>query len=137
MHDLLTDARTAIKTFTAVREARAEGLEPSVRVLVEMPVINAGPSFYDTLEGCMFANRDKELRNAVREVFNGLSDEDKRVLCSVPENGRFLVRAALWSLELELVLPSRLYHKAMGAILHQLVKAKLNQIKAVSVCQQK
>lgn len=137
MHDLLTDARTAIETFTAVREARAKGLEPSVRVLVKMPVINAGPSFYDTLEGCMFANRDKELHNAVYEVFKGLSYEDKRVLCFVPENGRFLVRAALWSLELELALPSRLYHKAMGAILHQLVKVKLNQVKAVSVCQQK
>ncbi len=135
MHKILTDVRTAAETFTAVRELRAKGLEPSVKVLVKMPVINAGPSFYDTVEGCMFANRDKEMHNAVRQVFKGLSYEDKRALSFLPENGRFLVRAALWALELEPALTPRLYHKAMRAILHKYVEIKQNQVKAVNGCQ--
>ncbi len=129
MHKILTDVRTAAETFTAVRELRARGLEPSVKVLVKVPAINTGVPFYGTVEGCMSANRDKELCNAVWEVFKGLSYEDKRTLCFVPENGRFLARAALWSRELEPALPPRLYHKAMGAILHDYIRIKQNQVK--------
>ena len=73
----------------------------------------------------MFTHRDKDVHDAVRGVFKGLSYEDKRTLCFSPEDGRYLLRVQLWERELEPVLSSRQYHKAMGAILHQYIRIKL------------
>lgn len=128
MESLLKDARTAARTFIDMRHARAEGKVVRPKMVMRMPLIKAGPAFYDTPEGCMFANRDKELHDAVWGVFKGLSYEDKRVLCFSPENGRFLARLQLWERELEPALPPRQYHKAMGAILHQYVTVKLARV---------
>lgn len=127
MMGLINDAKVAAKVFTDMRGARTRGLEPSVRVLVKMPIIKSGPAFYDTPEGCMFSNKDKDVHDAVWGVFKGLSYEDKRTLCFSPENGRFLARVQLWERELEPALPSRQYHKAMGAILHQYIRIKLTR----------
>ncbi len=120
--------RAVLSTIDSVREKRGGqcGLEPKIQVLVKTPVVNPGPAFYDTLEGCMFANRDKELHDAVREAFKGLSHEDKRLLCFSPEPGRYLLRVQLWASALAPALPPRLYHKAMGAILHKYVSIKLS-----------
>lgn len=128
MMGMIKDAKVAAKVFTDMRGARIRGLEPSVRVLVKIPVIKSGPAFYDTPEGCMFSNKDKDVRDAVWKVFKELSYEDKWVLCFSPEDGRFLVRVQLWERELGLALPSRQYHKAMGAILHKYVRIKLARV---------
>lgn len=126
--DLMSDAKVAVSVFMDMRRARAEGKEVRPEMVRCYPRINMGPSFYDTLEGCMFANRGMAMRDAVGGVFKGLSYEDKRVLCFSPEDGRFLVRIQLWERELEPVLPSRQYYKAMGAILHKYVEIKLRRM---------
>lgn len=122
--DLINDTRAAAKVFMAMRKARAEGKDVRPQMVRRYPRTKIGPAFYDTVEGCMFANRDKAVHDAVWEVFGGLSYEDKEALSFSPENGRFLVRASLWSLELESALPPRLYHKAMGEILRKYVEIK-------------
>ena len=128
MMGMIKDAKVAAKVFTDMRGARTRGLEPSVRVLVKMPIIKSGPAFYDTPEGCMLTHMDKAVHDAVWKVFKELSYEDKWVLCFSPEDGRFLVRVQLWERELGLALPSRQYHKAMGAILHKYVRIKLARV---------
>lgn len=125
--DLINDARVAVMVSADMRKARAEGEVVRPRMVMQVPFIKSGPAFYDTPEGCMFANRDKVLRDAVWTVFRGLPYEDKRMLSFSPENGRYLVRASMWSLELEPALPPRLYHKAMREILHQYVRIKLSR----------
>ena len=131
MELLLKDIGVAARVFTDMRKARAEGREVRPKMVMRMPIIKTGPSFYDTVEGCMFANRDKELRDAVWTVFRGLPYEDKEMLSFSPENGRFLVRAGLWNLELEPALTPRLYHKAMGAILHQYIRIKSAHVRGI------
>ena len=73
MIGLVVDTKTAVRTFIDMRRARAEGKVARPKMIMRMPLIEAGPAFYDTPEGCMFANRDKELYDAVRGVFKGLS----------------------------------------------------------------
>ena len=124
MQNFIADVMETAKAFATVREARARGLEPKIRVTVKMPAINRSPAFYETPEGCMFANKDKALHDAVWEVFKGLSYEDKKLLCFSPEPGRYLLRAKLWVNALEPALPPRLYHKAMGVIMHLYVSIK-------------
>lgn len=133
MENFIADAREAVGAFVAMREARERGREPELRVVVRMPFINAGPSFYDTPEGCMFTHRDKDVHNAVREAFKGMSYEDKRVLCFSPEPGRHLLRVQLWRDALEPILSPRMYHKAMRAILRQYVSIKLNHVAKMEV----
>lgn len=76
----------------------------------------------------MFTHRDKATHDAVWEVYKGLPYEDKSVLCFLPEPGRYLLRVQLWKDTLEPALPSRQYHKAMGAILHKYVRIKMYQV---------
>lgn len=127
MQDLIEDAKTAVKVFIDMRRARAEGKEVRPKMVMQLPVINSGPAFYSTPEGCMFTHRDKAVHDAVWEVYKGMPYEDKRVLCFSPEPGRYLLRVQLWRDALELALPLRQYHKAMGAILHQYVAIKLSR----------
>ena len=127
MQNFIADVKETAKAFATVREARARGLEPKIRVTVKMPAINRSPAFYETPEGCMFANKDKALHDAVWEVYKGMPYEDKRTLCFSPEPDRYLLRVQLWERELEPALPPRQYHKAMGAILHQYVRIKMYQ----------
>ncbi len=127
--DLINDARIAVGVFVDMRRARAEGKDVRLKMVRCCPCIKSGPAFYDISEGCMFTHRDRALHNAVWEVFKTLSYEDKRVLCFPPENGRFLARVQLWERELEPALPPKLYHKAMGAILHQYVRIKLAHVR--------
>lgn len=119
--------RAAVEAFAAAREARACGLEPKIQVTVKMPVINRSPVFYETPEGCMFADKDKAVHDAVWEAFKGLSHEDKRMLCFSPKPGRYILRAQLWERGLGPALPPRLHHKAMGEILRLYVRIKLSQ----------
>ncbi len=127
MIGLVVDTKTAVRTFIDMRRARAEDKVARPKMVMRMPLIEARPAFYDTPEGCMF----KELHDAVRGVFKGLSYKDKRTLCFSPENGRYLAKVQLWERELELALPSRQYHKAVGAILHKYVMMKLDQAAGV------
>ncbi len=75
----------------------------------------------------MLTHRDKAVHDAVWEVFKELSYEDKRVLCFSPEPGRYLLRVQLWRSALGPVLSPGLYHKAMGAILHQYISIKVHR----------
>ncbi len=124
MQNFIADAKEAAGAFAAAREARARGLEPKIKVVVKMPMIKPGPAFYDTPEGCRFANGDKSLHDAVWEAFKGLPYEDKRLLSFSPKPGRHLLRAQIWADALAPALPPRLYHKAMGTILHLYVSIK-------------
>ncbi len=128
MIDLISDARIAAKVFTDMRGARAEGKTVRPKMVMQIPMIKSGPAFYDTPEGCMLTHRDKAVHDAVWEVFKELSYEDKRVLCFSPEPGRYLLRVQLWRDALGPVLSPGLYHKAMGAILHQYVRIKLARV---------
>lgn len=125
MQNFMTDVKEAAEAFAAAREARARGLEPKIRVTVKMPAINRSPTFYETPEGCMFANKDKALHDAVWEMFEGLSYEDKRLLCFLPKPGGYLLRAQIWADTLEPALSPRQFHKAIGKILHLYVRIKL------------
>lgn len=135
MQNFIADVKEAAEAFAAAREARVRGLEPKIKVVVEMPMIKPGPAFYDTPEGCMFANGDKGLHDAVWEAFKGLPYEDKKLLCFSPKPGRYLLRAQIWENALAPALPPRLYHKAMGTILHLYVSIKFaNKREEIQCC---
>ena len=122
MTGLISDARIAAKVFVGMRGVRTED-----KVVMQIPIIKSGPAFYGTPEGCMFTHRDKDVHDAVWEVYKGMPYEDKRTLRFSPETDRYLLRVQLWERELEPAWPPRQYHKAMGAILHQYVRIKMYQ----------
>ncbi|MCI9547472.1 MAG: hypothetical protein HFH60_12450 [Lachnospiraceae bacterium] len=135
MQNFIADVKEAAKAFAAAREARVRRLEPKIKVFVNMPVINRSPAFYETPEGCMFANGDKSLHDAIWEAFKGLSYEDKRLLCFSPKPGGYLLRAQIWADTLEPALSPRQFHKAMGKILHLYVSIKFaNKREDVKCC---
>lgn len=111
MTGLISDARIAAKVFVGMRGVRTED-----KVVMQIPIIKSGPAFYDTPEGCMFTHRDKDVHDAVWEVYKGMPYEDKRVLCFSPKPGRYLLRVQLWERELEPALPPRQYHRPDGKL---------------------
>lgn len=133
MKDLINDISTAIGVVGYMRRARAEGKDVVPQMVRRYPRVARDPSFFETIEGCMFASKDRLMRNTVWRVFEILPHEDRKALCSSPENGRFLARTQLWRAELEAVLPPKQYHEAMGAILHLYAKIKRDCTRRMSM----
>lgn len=49
MNCMLKDVKTSVRLFSEMRKARKEGGGFEIRRVI--PCINAGPAFYDTMEG--------------------------------------------------------------------------------------
>ena len=121
---ILNDAKTAVDLFSRMRKARKVNEEVSVRVVREIPLVNCGVSFLDTVEGCCLANSRKDVREAVWKIFKGFTYEEKRMLSFSPEDGKFIMRVDFWADKLKPVLSSGQYRSAMRSILHWYVHIK-------------
>lgn len=122
---LIVDAKTAINLFGKMRKARKAGIEMEVQEVEvkKIPVISA-PGFYDTVEGCVFANCADNIHETTKNVFKAFTNEEKRQLAFSPEDGEFIDRVNFWKDALKPALPTRQYNIAMQSLLHWYIHIK-------------
>lgn len=124
MKKFISDAKTAIDLYKEIRRARKKGKRIEVRCCTQMPFINPGPSFYGTMEGCMFANGPKCIFESAYAAFNALTFEEKHSLGLAPKDGEFVARANFWRKILKPVMPPSEHRTAMSLLLHKYVCIK-------------
>lgn len=121
---ILTDFKTDVNLFGDLRRARKNGSEVQIQRMIQVPYINAGPGFLDTVEGCTLMHCERDIFERILEVFSGLPYEQKRCLAFAPKDGEFISRAQFWINTLKPVLTARQYHIAIDAILHWYIHIK-------------
>lgn len=85
--------------------------------------------WYSTMEGCLFANRSRELERAVKAVFSTFDEETKHRLTFAPKYRKkeWVERAAFWREKLQ-CLPSKQYHLAMSYIIQHYIRCVRNRL---------
>ena len=123
-NNLFTDAKTAVNLFRDMRKARKNGCNVEIRNVAELPFINCGPGFLNTVEGCKLVNGDSSVYENVKQVFDGLSYELKNKLIFSPKDGEFIARAQFWKSVLKPVMDPKKYSLAIYLILHWYIHIK-------------
>lgn len=116
-NNLVNDAKIAAKMFLHIRKARKQGREVRIEHRMQIPVLNCGPGFYGTVEGCTLSWLDRDIVNKARDAFDGLPYDEKLKLQSIPEKGEFIKRAKLWKELLSPVMTESQCHLAMIKII--------------------
>ncbi len=122
MNCMLKDVKTSVRLFSEMRKARKEGGGFEIRRVI--PCINAGPAFYDTMEGCLLTHYGKDIHDIALEFFQGLPYEKKHWLSCSPANNEFVERAEFWRESLKPIMTSRQYGVAITAIIHWYIHVK-------------
>ncbi len=122
--NFLTDIRTAVNVFGEIRKGRKEGHEIEVRRTVEVPCIQLGVGFLDTIEGCVLANCDDAIYRIASKTYRELPYEKKYQLAFQVEDGEYINRACLWKEVLKSVMTPKQCRVAMIAILHWYIHIK-------------
>lgn len=107
-----------------MRKARKNGCNVEIRKVAELPFINCGPGFLNTVEGCKLVNGDYSVYENVKQVFDGLSHEQKYKLVFSPKDGEFIARAQFWKSILKPVMDTKKYSLAIYSILHWYIQIK-------------
>lgn len=123
-NNIFTDINTAVSVFADARRARKKGMEVTVKRLMEIPAIKPDPAFLNTPEGCMLANRDREVFDIVFHVFHQLPTEEAHRLEFSPKDGEFADRARTWKAALKPVMIDRQFYLAIRLILGQYISIK-------------
>lgn len=123
-NNLFTDAKTAVNLFRDMRKARKNGCNVEIRNVAELPFINCGPGFLNTVEGCKLVNGDSSVYENVKQVFDGLSYEQKYKLVFSPKDGEFIARAQFWKSVLKPVMDHKKYSSAIYSILQWYIHIK-------------
>ncbi len=124
---VITNIKMAINAFVQIQKQRKKN-SGKVGQTKELPFLVCG-GFYNTVEGCVFSQFSKDVRNQAERAFDGLPSEIKHSLQFSPKNGEFIIRANLWKSILRPVMPPQQYHMAMGHILHWYAHIKQNDRK--------
>ena len=90
---IFTDFKTAANLFGELRRARKNGSEVRIQRTIQVPYVNLGAGFLDTVEGCTLIHCGKDVFERVLEVFSGLPYEQKHCLVFAPKDGEFISRA--------------------------------------------
>lgn len=123
-NNLLKDVRIAANFLVDMRRARKNGNEVKVNKVVTVPYMQCGTGFLDTAEGCTLSWLDKEIVDAARMAFNGLSPEERRRLSSSPEDGEFIERVHVWKEILVPVMTKKQCHIATNCIIEWYIHIK-------------
>lgn len=123
-NNLFTDAKTTVNLFRDMRKARKNGCNVEIRNVAELPFINCGPGFLNTVEGCKLVNGDSSVYENVKQVFDGLSYELKNKLIFSPKDGEFIARAQFWKSVLKPVMDQKKYSSAIYSILQWYIHIK-------------
>lgn len=134
---LIIDAKTAINLFGKIRKARKAGIETEVHEVEvkRIPVISV-PGFYDTVEGCVFANCANNIHETAKNVYKTFTNEKKGQLAFSPKDGEFIDRVNFWKDVLKPVLPPKQYNIAVQSLLHWYIHIKNLGCKEVVGCQE-
>lgn len=124
---IFTDFKTAANLFGELRRARKNGSEVRIQRTIQVPYVNLGPGFLDTVEGCTLIHCGKDVFERVLEVFSGLPYEQKHCLVFAPKDGEFISRAQFWRNTLKPVLSARQYYIAICAILQWYIHIKTSR----------
>lgn len=122
MNNLINDVKTSARLFGKMRKVRKDGGKIEIRRAI--PCINAGPSFHDTVEGCLLTHYGKDIHGIVQEFFYGLSYEKKHWLSFSPESGGFIERANFWRGSLKPIMAPKQYGIAITAIIQWYIHIK-------------
>jgi len=123
-NNIMKDIKTAAGIFKDMRKARKEGAEIKIHKSVQRPLLNAGPGFYDTVEGCTLSNCSQEIRTAAQKAFRELPCEEKRRLLNAPEDGEFIERLHFWEGLLQPVLLPGQFRTARAALIRWYIHIK-------------
>lgn len=132
-NNLVTDVKTAVNLFRDMRKERKNGCDIEVRKVAEMPIINCGPTFLNTVEGCRLMNGEYSVYQNVKQVFDRLSYEEKHKLEFAPKDGEFIARARFWRSVLKPVMDSKQYRTSMYLILDWYIQNKRINVKGGAV----
>lgn len=124
--NLLSDAKTAVGIFKAMRKSRKAGQEIKIKSTISVPIMQLGCGFYDTVEGCTLSWCSSEIVEASRKAFYSLAPETGRVFSQPSKDGEFVVRAFCWKEILKPFLTAKDSHVAMIRILKWYIHIKKN-----------
>ncbi len=114
-NELASDLKTAATVFSNIRKMRKCGTV-KVEKVRQIPVVEAGIQFYDTVEGCVLSHY-KDIKDIAIKEYNKLPETIKYGLSTAPKSGEFADRVILWKEILRPVLTDKQYHRAMKAII--------------------
>lgn len=118
--NILQDIKTAAKLTREIRRAKKDGASGvHIKPVYMVPIINPGPAYYNTMEGCLTWKLGRDTEQAVMKFFKELPYETQRRLEFTPEKpGEWVECARFWQRELRPILPSKMYHETMIMFIH-------------------
>lgn len=132
-NNLVTDVKTAVNLFRDMRKERKNGCNIEVKKVVDVPVINCGPTFFNTVEGCRLINGEYQIFESAKQAYDKLSQDEKYKLAHAPKDGEFIARAHFWKSVLRTTMDSKQYRTAIYLILSWYVHIKQMSVKGGAV----
>lgn len=132
-NNLVTDIKTAVNLFRDMRKERKNGCNIEVKKVVDVPIINCGPTFLNTVEGCRLINGEYQIFESAKQAYDKLSQDEKYKLAHAPKDGEFIERARFWKSVSKPVMDSKQYRTSMYLILSWYIHIKQMSVKGGAV----